>query len=195
MTANAISSAPASTSVQFEQLPDKDFDANIKDADEFMASFAQTAQDYSSDEDSPVQIMGNLMVPTTSTPRQTRNERRKMQRKKANPPLVKPAARKHPFWQLLPPSQYLELIGGWEWDLIDTARYEPMSLALSALCRQGMEEALANGRLGAQAAGQSTSSETDRQPSIFLPDCPSREQLGIRNTIRVSGHFREHDER
>ena len=45
-----------------------------------------------------------------------------------------------------------------------------MSPALAALCRQGMEEALANGQLGAQAAGQSTSSETDWQPSVLLPD-------------------------
>ena len=115
-------------------------------------------------------LASRLMASTTSTPRQTRNGRRKMQRKKAKPPLVKPAARKHPFWQLLSPSQYLALIGGWEWDLIGTARHGAMSPALAALCRQGMEEALANEQLGAQVAGQSTSSTTDWQPSVLLPD-------------------------
>ncbi len=48
-----MSSAPAPTTVQFEQLPDEDFYPNNEDADEFMASFAQTTQDLSSDEDRP----------------------------------------------------------------------------------------------------------------------------------------------
>ncbi len=166
-----MSSAPASTTaVQFQQLPDENFYANTNDADEFMASFAQTTQNDSSDDDRPVQIMGNLMVSTTSTPRQIRNERRKMQRKKANPPLAKPATRKHPFWQLLSPEQYLELIGGWEWNLIATARYESIPPALSSLCHRGMVEALANGQLDVQPAGQSTSSEMDQQPSTLFPD-------------------------
>ena len=146
MTANVMSSAPAPTTVQFEHLPDEDFDVHNRDADEFMASFAQTTQDFSSDEDRPIQIMGNLLVSTARTPRPTPNERRKMQRKKAHPPLDKPAPRKHPFWQLLSPAQYLELIGGWEWNLIATAHHGSMPPALSALCQQGTAEALANGQ-------------------------------------------------
>ena len=69
MTANVMSSAPAPTTVQFEHLPDEDFYPNNEDADEFMASFAQATKDNSSDDDLPVQIMGNLIVPATITPR------------------------------------------------------------------------------------------------------------------------------
>jgi hypothetical protein len=60
-----MSSAP--TTLQFEELPDEDFYANNNDAAEFMASFAQSAHDESSDYDRPVQIMGNMVVMTTST--------------------------------------------------------------------------------------------------------------------------------
>ncbi len=123
MTANTMSSAP--TTLQFEELPDEESYPINSDAAAFMASFAQSASDLSSDEerdDSPVQVMGHMVVMATSPQRQTKNERRKIQRKKAHtPPLIpthyprpisKSAEQKHPFWQLLSPDEYLKLIGG-----------------------------------------------------------------------------------
>jgi hypothetical protein len=93
-----------------------------------MASFAQSTHEGSSDDDRvpydcPIQIMCNMAAMTTSTQRQTRNARRKMQRKKANSPAFadqehSQRLQKHPFWHLLSPSEYCKLIEGWDWDLI-----------------------------------------------------------------------------
>ncbi len=128
-----MSSAP--TTLQFEELPDEESYPTNSDAAAFMASFAQSERDQSSDEDrddSPIQIMSHVAVVTLSPQRQTHNQRRKSQRQKAhikaNPPSVTPATRKHPFWQLLSPEQYLKVMEGWEWNLSPTSdgSYETM---------------------------------------------------------------------
>jgi hypothetical protein len=93
-----------------------------------------------------------------------------MQRKKANPPslkpisyprpLVQPEERKHPFWQLLSPDEYL----------IATANFVSPPPSRCAMCKKGMKDVIAGEKeMIVQMADQDTSSEMDLE-RVLLPD-------------------------